>query len=151
MIYSAIYLLTYYYVVLSKLYLLFKQPDWLIPPEFTTSKKKDPTFQVATTMTVVSAATTSSTEAIAVSTATDAIAISTATETNAAFEPSTTVKETNEVVVHPVKENHQRVGCKQGEFLPSTYCNKVSDDKSKKLNISIIITHKNYINHIIWF
>lgn len=84
-------------------------------------------------MTVVPAATTSSTVVSAATTSsTEVTSVSVATETNAAPEPSTTVKETNEVVVHPNKENQQRVGCKQGEFLPNTYCNKVS-----------------YINHVI--
>lgn len=39
---------------------------------------------------------------------------------------TTTIKETNEVVApQPVADNQQRIGCKQGEFLPSIYCNKV--------------------------
>lgn len=36
------------------------------------------------------------------------------------------MEQTNEVVVQPLLDGQQKKGCKQGEYLPSTYCNKVS-------------------------
>lgn len=41
-------------------------------------------------------------------------------------ESTTIAKETNENEVKPIKDSQQRIGCKEGEFLPSAYCNKVS-------------------------
>lgn len=75
----------------------------MIPPEITTKK--------ANTVTTITPepTTTSTTTSIKTSTIT-----------------TTTGKETNEVDVQPAIENQHRIGCKQGEFLPSTYCNKVS-------------------------
>lgn len=40
-------------------------------------------------------------------------------------ESITTVKETNAITVHPTVEGQQKIGCKQGEYLPNAYCNKV--------------------------
>lgn len=50
------------------------------------------------------------------------------TATQEITEPTATVKGTNEidVVVHQNIDGKRKIGCKQGEFLPSTYCNKVS-------------------------
>lgn len=51
--------------------------------------------------------------------------------TEVVTEPTSTsnVKETiitNEVVVQSDVDTQQRIGCKEGEFLPSSNCNKVS-------------------------
>jgi hypothetical protein len=51
-------------------------------------------------------------------------------------------KDTVEVVVQTTMNNPQRISCKQGEYLPSTYCNKVSN-----INLNIrffIIIKKTY-------
>jgi len=83
----------------------------LIPPEITTLKKEDTTVQADTE--VPSATTTSKKNE---------------TATQEITEPTATVKGTNEidVVVHQNIDGKRKIGCKQGEFLPSTYCNKVS-------------------------
>lgn len=47
------------------------------------------------------------------------------TVTQVATEQITTVKETNEITVHPTVDGQQKTGCKQGEYLPNAYCNKV--------------------------
>lgn len=83
----------------------------MIPPEITTLKNQDTTaVQVDTEE--QSATTTSEKKE---------------TTTQEVSEPSaTTTAGTNEVVVHQNTDGKQKIGCKQGEFLPSTYCNKVS-------------------------
>lgn len=62
--------------------------------------------------------------------------------------PTTTAKETitNEVMVQPDVDNQHRRGCKEGEFLPSSNCNKVSTQTfnwyyTKIISLNILIIY----------
>jgi len=83
----------------------------LVPPEITTQNKKDSTVQVPTEPTTVSVKepTTVSVKELT---------------TVSVVEPTTvSVKEPNKVVKI---YGHKTTGCKEGEYLPSNYCHKVS-------------------------
>lgn len=46
--------------------------------------------------------------------------------TETVTESTDPVKEIDEVVVVPLTDSEQRIGCLEGKYLPHTYCNKVS-------------------------
>jgi len=81
-------------------------PDWLIPPEITTLKKENTSTQLNTNPGV--ATTLKNPDII----------------NEVVTESSVPLQETNEVDVQLISDGQQRIECKEGEFLPSTYCSK---------------------------
>lgn len=91
----------------------------MVPPEITTQNKKDSIEQVQTEPTTLSVK-----EPTTVSVNEPTTASVEESTTGSVKEPTTdTIREPNKVVK---TYGHKTTGCKQGEYLPSNYCHKVS-------------------------